>query len=82
MDTRQDKIDDFWGYSECANNYLHRYEIIEESLDGVVEQCSLCGDKQFFKIIDGRIDTTNYLLYHARQALPPFHPLYKHEYQK
>lgn len=68
--------------SICLNGYLHRYGIQHEWPDCVEEICDICGDRQFFRIVDGKIDTNEYISYHARQALPPFHPLYIHEYRK
>ena len=76
-----EKTDDgFWGQSPCLNNYLHRFSIVNQSEDGVLERCEICGYQEFFKVIDGRVDTVNYLSWHARQALSPLHPTFPHEF--
>ena len=74
--------DSFWGQSECLNSYLHRFKIQDQFEDGVVEMCEICGQREFFKVVDGRVDNVNYLSFHARQALPPQHPRFIHEYGK
>lgn len=71
----------FWGNSQCLDSWLHRFKIIEQFKDGILERCEICGQEEFFKVIDGRIDNVEYLSYHARQALLPFHPLFAHEYE-
>lgn len=47
------------------------------------EICNRCGDRKFFKAdLKGRVDNIRYLRFHIRQALPLWHPLFKHEYEK
>ncbi len=68
--------------SECLNSWLHRYDITQEWEDCVEETCLICGDQQFFKVINGSIDNLAYLDRHARLVLLPSHPLYEREYPK
>lgn len=74
--------DTLFGESSCINSYLHRFNIKQAFAEGVVEICDICGQKEFFKIVNDRVDNINYLAYHARQALPPQNPLFIHEYPK
>jgi hypothetical protein len=69
----------FYQFSKCIGSWLHRFEIVEEYSEGVKEVCMICGKTKFFKIIDGKVDNFNYMAYHYRQALPPYHPYYYHE---
>jgi len=70
----------FYQNSQCLGSYLHRFNIVEEYTDGVLEVCEICKTKKFFKILDGKVDNQYYMSYHIRQALPPFHELYEHEF--
>ena len=74
------KEDNFFGNSECCDAWLHRFSIVETYPEGVLERCQICGQEEFFLMIDGRIDNINYLSYHARQALLKEHELFQHEY--
>lgn len=74
--------DSFWGNSQCCDSYLHRFNIVNQYFDGVLERCELCGEEQFFPIVNGELDNIDYLSYHARQALMPQHELFIHEYPK
>ncbi len=69
----------FWQNSLCVNQYLHRFEIKEEYPQGVKEVCTICGLFKFFRIIEGKLSNAEYMSYHLRQSLPPFHPYYYHE---
>jgi hypothetical protein len=71
-----------WSKSECHNGFLHNYQIIRQSPGAVIEICEKCRDRQVFKINSGKHGNLHYLSYHLRQALPPFHRLYPHEYKK
>lgn len=66
----------FWQNSMCKNSYLHRFEIKEQYEKGVLEVCEICFMRKFFKILDGKLDNQEYMSYHLKQALPPFHPFY------
>lgn len=68
--------------SFCKGTYLHKYEIIRQYQQGILEMCDRCGKEVFFRVIDGNIDNNNYLNYHMRQVLPKNHPLFPHEYAK
>ncbi len=72
----------FWRESRCRNQWLHRFEIKQEYDNGVLEVCSICGKSKFFKIMDGKLNNYEYMSYHFRQALPPFHPYFEREYAK
>ena len=73
-------MNNFWRKSLCQNQYLHRFNIVEEYPDGVVEECEICHKHIFSKIIDGKVNNLLYMDWHIRQALPSFHPYYYHEY--
>ncbi len=72
--------DEFFMNSMCQNEYLHRFEIKGEYPEGVMEVCEICGMDKFFPILDGKVDNYDYMSWHLRQALPPFHPYYHHEH--
>lgn len=42
----------------------------------------ICGQVIRFKVFNGRINNTEYMAYHARQALPKIHRLFPHEYPR
>lgn len=67
--------------SECQNAYLHRFYIQYQFEEGVIECCEICGQQEFFKVVDGRVDNNHYLAFHARQALLPQDPRFTHEYK-
>lgn len=71
----------FWRQSLCKNQYLHRFSIVEECADGVLEVCEVCKETQFFKILDGKVNNQSYMDWHIRSALPPSHPYYFHEFE-
>ena len=66
--------------STCKGTYLHKYEIIAQYPQGILEMCDRCGKEVFFSVINDTVDNNNYLNYHMRQALPKNHPLFAHEY--
>lgn len=66
--------------SKCVGLWLHRFEIIEQWDNAVVEMCGICLKKKVFRIVNGRTNNLEYLSYHLRSALIPQHPLWKHEY--
>lgn len=70
----------YWQKSYCRGGFLHRYEIKQEYSEGIFEVCDICGDKQFFKLINGATDNLKYIAYHIRQALPPQHKQSLKEY--
>lgn len=74
-------IDDDFKNSICQNEYLHRFNLIEQYPEGVLEVCEICGIDKFFSIIDGRVDNFEYMSFHMRQALFPQHPYYTHEHE-
>jgi len=70
----------FWQESQCLNQYLHRFSIKEEYPQGVKEVCEICGMSKFFRILEDKVNNQEYMSYHVRQALPPFHPYYEREH--
>lgn len=74
------KADPFWRHSQCLGSWLHRFVIANNYGDCVHEVCQICGQSQFFRIIDGQCNNLEYLDYHLRQALVPQHKYYSHEY--
>lgn len=56
---------------------LHNYNEIYQTEHGVVEQCSICGDKQLFT---HGIPNAVYLSYHIRSALQPYDVLFSINY--
>lgn len=73
-------MDEYYLKSECIGGYLHRFNLKQQWFDCVQEVCEICGQEEYFQIVDGRIDTLNYGDYHMRQWLVPQHPLYQNEY--
>lgn len=71
----------FFKHSKCISSWLHRFNIVEEFDNGVLEVCEVCKLKKFFKLINGEVDNQAYMDWHMRSALPPQHPYYKHEYE-
>ena len=72
----------FFENSLCLNSYLHRFEIKEEYDNGVLEVCSICYKRKFFKLLDGRLNNKEYMSWHIKSALPQSHPFYEHQYTK
>lgn len=66
-----------WSASECYDGLLHRYRIIEQNPEGVIEMCKLCQNTVFFP---QNVDNLTYLSYHLREALTEDHPMYYLEY--
>lgn len=60
--------------SYCYENYLHDFDIISVYENGVIEICSRCHIKKFF-----RDSNRDYLSYHIKQILGPSNPRFKHE---
>lgn len=73
--------DIYWGKSECGNGWLHRYEILEQHADYVMEVCVICHEPAYFKLINGKSDNFDYLDHHLRQALFKAHPQFIREYK-
>lgn len=70
-----------WSKSDCKDGWLHDYKIIAQYPQGVIEGCLKCKDKQYFKVLSGKVANMEYIKYHLRQALPRYHKLFYHEYQ-
>jgi len=67
--------------SQCEKKgWLHNFQIIAQSPDGVLERCDKCHKKVFFKVIGGRVNNRKYISHHERQALNPAHRLFRKEY--
>ncbi len=66
-----------WDESSCHDGWLHRFHIIEQNPDGVIEMCRLCQKTVFFT---SNVDNLTYLSYHLREALTEDHPLFLHEH--
>jgi hypothetical protein len=71
----------FFRDSKCIGSWLHRYNIVAEYEDGVLENCEICHKCRFFKLIDGKPDNQAYMNSHIRNALPAKHPYYFHEFE-
>jgi len=71
----------FFRESKCLGSWLHRFSIVSEYTDGVLEVCEICHKTKFFPIRDGKVDNFNYMSWHLRSALPKFHPYYEHEFE-
>ena len=65
--------------SECCNGFMHDYEIKEYYPIGLLEVCSKCKDKQFFK---NNIPNHIYLSYHLRVMLNKTNPRFYKEYER
>lgn len=59
----------FWQNSSCLGRYLHRFKIIKEFPDGVLENCEICHKSKFFKIVGGQLEANSYMSWHLRLAL-------------
>lgn len=70
-----------WKESRCIGSWLHRFQIIEEYPEGVLELCEICKKTKFFKILNGGVDNNKYMDWHIRAALIPNHPLFYHEFE-
>lgn len=66
--------------SQCRNGWLHRFNIVQQLENGVVERCEICGIKVPFRIHEGRINNKQYLSFHLRNALPKEHRAFAREY--
>jgi hypothetical protein len=74
---------DEWEESLCCDTWLHRYQIVAQYAECVMEVCEICGDEQYYQILpNGMSDNQEYLSHNIRMALPPFHPLFEHEYSE
>lgn len=69
----------FFQNSQCLNKYLHKFDIVEEYPDGVVEVCQICKMKKRFKVIDDKLNNADYMSWHFGHVLPNNHPLYYHQ---
>ncbi len=67
--------------SRCRNSWLHRFNIVNQYEEGVMEICEICRTKRFFRVVQGKVNNMEYMRYHMRQALRPEHPLFYHEYE-
>lgn len=70
----------FWQKSRCLGSWLHRFVIKAEFPQGVLEVCEICHMRRFFRIHEGKVNNKEYMDWHFRQALTPFHPYFNHEY--
>lgn len=69
--------DDYWQNSLCLEElYLHDFQILEVHKEGIVEICSRCHLKEFFKD-----DNRTYLASHIKQVLQPNNIRYIHEHR-
>lgn len=53
----------------CKGSYLHRFRIIKEFPEGVLENCEICHKSKFFKIAGGQVEGNAYMAWHLRLAL-------------
>jgi hypothetical protein len=66
--------------SECKiKGWMHDFRIIKTYPDGVLERCTRCKEKHYFK---NNVSNTHYLSYHLRATLQPWDKRYKKEYAK
>jgi hypothetical protein len=67
----------YYQKSGCKNNYLHKFHILAQPREGLLERCERCGLQMFFPH-----DTPSwkYMEYHIRQALQVNDPLFLREY--
>lgn len=80
QDRRDRAIDPQWELSQCYGDWLHCFNLVESRYEYSLEVCEICGQEEYFQVVDGRVDNMNYIEYHARQCLPKQHPLFRHEY--
>ena len=67
---------------KVGNGWLHDYQIIAEFPICVVEMCARCKDRKYFAVVQNRMNNLEYVDYHVRQCLQPWHPLYQREYNE
>lgn len=63
--------------SLCGGGLYHDYLIVRTSDQGVLEQCSRCKDRQFFR---HNVNNYLYLSYHLRSLIQPRDIRFKREY--
>ncbi len=68
--------------SKCKGSYLHKFIVLGQREDSVLERCVKCGAKHVIKIVNGMPNTVEYARYHQREFLIPQHRLFKKEFQK
>lgn len=73
---------DFWQKSKCVSGFLHKFELVRIHPYAVEEVCERCKQRHFFRTVNGKFDNTDYLSYHLRSALQPYHPNFKKEYER
>lgn len=66
--------------SKCRGNWLHRFELVGASDQGVLERCEICHMKKSFRTVNGTINNIQYLSYHMRNGLQKEQRLFNHEY--
>lgn len=64
-------------------NHLHRYIVIRETNDGILEHCEACKKRLVTKKDRrGRIDNKAYLKEHERDFMQPSNPRFEYEWGK
>jgi hypothetical protein len=66
--------------SICRSGWLHRYDLVGQAKEGVLERCVICHKKKSFRIRGGTVNPKNYLAYHMRNALTKDHRKFSKEY--
>ena len=63
--------------SVCRGNFLHKFQIIKNTGNGVLERCERCGLQKHFH---NETKNHHYLSWHIRSALQSWEPLFNREY--
>ncbi len=70
--------DDFYQNSLCPEGlWLHKYMILEQFPEGVLEVCERCGDRKLFS---RNVPNEVYLSYHLRSGLQRYHTRFTKEF--
>lgn len=76
------RMSSFWQRSRCLGIWLHRFKIVKQWDEAVMERCEICHKSKVFQIRNGRVNNNEYIAWHIRQMLVPNHNLFSHEYEK
>ncbi len=63
--------------SVCKGNFLHKFNTIDQRIDGIVERCERCGTTKFFP---NNAPDLYYLQFNIRRVLRANDPLFNREY--
>lgn len=68
--------------SKCKGGYFHKYEIVRQFDEAIIERCERCHTQKVFKFTESNATNLYYITHHIRLVLPKEHPLYSREYAR